>query len=479
MRKSLSILLIAWSLTSSAQMMLPAYQGAFSRKIVASGIAGNGLDFDGVNDYVSISNGYAATNEVTYEAWVYTQFNSNFQSILDHNNYNTGAIHFQFSGSTLQFDVNGADNNSCTFSFSQNTWYHLAVAYSKTGGYIKFYVNGTLTNTINKGSMPTIAGSQAISMGAWAGGRFFKGIMDEVRIWNVARSIEQIQANMNKELLGTEAGLVAYYTFNQGIAAGNNTAITTVTDKTANAINGTLTNFTKTGATSNFVVGKVVSPIITNDLLLNLDASNTASYPGSGTLWADLSGNINNATLVNGVAYNSANGGSLVFDGSDDYADITSNSLGSATVLTIEGFVKWVSGTGGMFFGFTTYDVWTQSGTLGYNNGGSNVIGISAAKVSSLNLVGNWHHYTFVMKSTGLLSTNKIYIDGVDMGVLTPVVANDGNIPGLNNNLRLCSWNNGGFHGNMQYANLRIYNRELTASEINQNYNASKSRFGL
>lgn len=221
------------------------------------------------------------------------------------------------------------------------------------------------------------------------------------------------------------------------------------------------------------------SNLVTNSLIVNLDAGNTSSYPGNGTTWTDLSGNGNNGTLFNGVAFNSANGGSLVFDGADDYANITSNSLGSATILTIEGFVKWVSGSGGMFFGFSRYDIWTLNGTLGYNNGESNVIGISAARVSSLNLVGNWHHYTFVMKNTGLLSTNKIYIDGVNMGTLTPVVANDGNIPGFNNNLRLCSWNEGGYFANMQYANLRIYNRELTASEIQQNYNLLKSRFGL
>lgn len=220
--------------------------------------------------------------------------------------------------------------------------------------------------------------------------------------------------------------------------------------------------------------------LVTNSLIVNLDASNVSSYPGNGTIWTDLSGNGNNGILFNGVAFNSANGvGSLVFDGVNDYTDITSNSLGSATVLTIEGFVKWVSGSGGMFFGFTRYDVWTVNGTLGYNNAQSNVIGISAAKVASLNLVGNWHHYTFIMKSTGLLSTNTIYIDGVNMGALTPVVGSDGNIPGFNNNLRLCSWNEGGYHANMQYANLRIYNRELTASEIQQNFNATKARFGL
>jgi hypothetical protein len=83
------------------------------------------------------------------------------------------------------------------------------------------------------------------------------------------------------------------------------------------------------------------------------------------------------------------------------------------------------------------------------------------------------------MRSSGLLSTNKIYIDGVDMGALSAVVQNDGNIPGLNNNLRLSSWNNGGYYGNMQYSNFRVYNRILTAAEITQNFNAIKARFGL
>jgi hypothetical protein len=299
MKKNILTVFLIWiSSIATAQVMLPAYQGVFNKKITSVGVASNGLDFDGVNDYVSISNGYAATNELTYEAWVYTQF--------------------QFAGSILRFDVNGAGDNFSTFSFSQNTWYHVAVAYSKTGGYIKFYVNGILSNTINPGSMPTIVGSQAISMGAWRGGRFFKGIMDEVRIWNVARSIEQIQANMNSELLGTEAGLVAYYPFNQGIAAGNNTAITTVTDKTANALNGTLTNFAKTGATSNFVEGKVV---VFSSGLTSAAASSSAyqikqDFPAStdGIYW------IKNANVNGGAAF-------------QIYADMTTDGGGWTLIM--------------------------------------------------------------------------------------------------------------------------------------------------
>jgi hypothetical protein len=131
------------------------------------------------------------------------------------------------------------------------------LVYSSTAHTLKFYVNGLLLDTVTNNSFPIIAGNVPINMGSWANGRYFNGVMDEVRIWNVARTQSEIQSNMNSELAGTETGLVAYYPFNQGIATGDNTAINTVTDKTANALNGALTNFAKTGINSNFVVGKV------------------------------------------------------------------------------------------------------------------------------------------------------------------------------------------------------------------------------
>ena len=61
---------------------------------------------------------------------------------------------------------------------------------------------------------------------------------------------------------------------------------------------------------------------VKDGLVLDLDAGNPLSYPGTGTTWTDLSGNNNNGTLINGVGYNSDNGGSLVFDGVDDHGTI-------------------------------------------------------------------------------------------------------------------------------------------------------------
>ena len=215
--------------------------------------------------------------------------------------------------------------------------------------------------------------------------------------------------------------------------------------------------------------------IVRNGLVLHLDAANLKSYTGSGTTWKDLSGNGNNSTLVNGPSYGNS---SITFDGVNDYANCPVSQITSQPTITIEGFIKWNAGTGGMFFGFTTYDVWTSGGTLGYNNGASNVVGISSAQVTSLGLIGAYKHYAFTMNSSGLMSLNKIHINSVQQSI-SAVVAADGNSPGFNSNLRLASWNNSGFNGNMIYGNLRVYSRALSDAEIKQNFEALRGRYGI
>ena len=83
--------------------------------------------------------------------------------------------------------------------------------------------------------------------------------------------------------------------------------------------------------------------IVTNGLVLNLDAANPRSYPQpyDGTTWADLSGNGNNGTLTNGPTFNAVNGGSIVFDGVDDFIQCT----GSLTVTSAT-FVSWIKRNG-------------------------------------------------------------------------------------------------------------------------------------
>ena len=79
--------------------------------------------------------------------------------------------------------------------------------------------------------------------------------------------------------------------------------------------------------------------VVRDGLIMHLDAANKKSYPGSGTIWKDLSGQGNNGTLINGVGYSTDNKGAMVFDGTDDYVSIPyDSSLKPTTAITIDSF---------------------------------------------------------------------------------------------------------------------------------------------
>ena len=82
---------------------------------------------------------------------------------------------------------------------------------------------------------------------------FWSGSIDELRIWNVAKTQSEIASGMNTSLLGNEAGLVLYYNFNRFICDGDNTSVSTLQDISSAGNDGTLNNFTLNGNTSNFV----------------------------------------------------------------------------------------------------------------------------------------------------------------------------------------------------------------------------------
>jgi hypothetical protein len=221
--------------------------------------------------------------------------------------------------------------------------------------------------------------------------------------------------------------------------------------------------------------------IVTNGLVLALDASDPKSYSGSGTTWADRSGNASNATLVNGVAYNSDNRGSLLFDGSNDYVDFTAPNLGTTT--TVEMWCKLGSSYANkMIMGWNSYDVYCGNGGLGYNTGVSDMLGIPVATVSSLGLVNNWKHYVFEMRSDVSYTNNKIYINTVSQNLSKILGGNESSTYRNFNsgNGRISGWRiNTSYPIPMNCSCFRVYNRALNVDEITQNFNATKGRFGL
>jgi hypothetical protein len=219
--------------------------------------------------------------------------------------------------------------------------------------------------------------------------------------------------------------------------------------------------------------------IIEKGLVLCLDAGNKKSYSGAGNIWTDLARS-NNVALTNGPTFSSANGGSIAFDGVNDYIDFFAPNLTDTTTVEM-----WVnlgpSYSGKMFFGWYFYDVWTANGTLGYNTASSDVYGISNSTVSSLGLVNNWKHYIFEMRSDVSYTNNKIYIN-TSLQTLSQQLGGEGggNRSFNNGNGRISGWTyDSNYPISMNCALFKVYNRALSPTEILQNYNATKGRFRL
>jgi len=222
--------------------------------------------------------------------------------------------------------------------------------------------------------------------------------------------------------------------------------------------------------------------IVTNGLVLCLDAANRKSYPGSGTVWRDLAGS-NNGTLTNGPTFNGSNRGSIFFDGVDDYVSLPiSNSLQN-TSYTMFGFLKSnVSIQNGSserylfyFRGTTTGSnrfgvLFGLSSNVGANNGGLNLIignggwnGYSSSRRSWDS--NTWYNIAVTQNGT----TYIMYVNGVQINTGTAVIPQ---FSGITNNDLGILWNGNIVEG-------LVYNRALTPAEILQNYNAIKGRYNL
>jgi hypothetical protein len=234
--------------------------------------------------------------------------------------------------------------------------------------------------------------------------------------------------------------------------------------------------------------------ISTNGLVLALDAGNRLSYVSGSTLWNDISNNNNNGTLINGPTFNAANGGSIVFDGSNDNINILDNSsidfgtsnftsniwiypYSSSLVINGEyGVINKNNGfqnSPGWGLELSTYECFPPFPTIfleGFNSGQSswgntNITGsIKTQAWSNINLVRNGNNFN--MYINGILSnttTNSNVGFNVDNSV----------------NLTLAKNNTWQFSYKGEISNFNLYNRALSAQEVLQNFNAQKSRFGL
>jgi len=231
--------------------------------------------------------------------------------------------------------------------------------------------------------------------------------------------------------------------------------------------------------------------IVTNGLVLNLDAANPRSYPQpyNGTTWFDISGNSRNGTLTNGPTYNSANGGSIVFDGGDDYVDTSYITSIGTNEFTYCAWVKFSASQQGAIIikriGAPSYQ---QLSLFIAGDSGGNTPGVKFAfndvSTTSLLRIGittqsyndnKWHYVVLTRNSTSTF----LYIDGTLSTSATSTSIN------LSSNSKLFIGRSGdnqtvaGLPLNGSLANIMLYNKQLSSQEVLQNFNATRARFGV
>jgi hypothetical protein len=216
--------------------------------------------------------------------------------------------------------------------------------------------------------------------------------------------------------------------------------------------------------------------VVTDGLVLYLDAANQYSYVSGSTSWNDISRSGNNGTLVNGPIYNNANGGSIVFDGTDDIVNVSSIILvGDFSITQTINLISTSNGPmpigGGYFASGSDYRGYIWFRTAAANEIRFKVNGETGPDFSVLS--SKWVNKIITYTVTRNGSTSKIYINGVEEGS-SSISTNNFTIRTIG-----ASYNYPAYSCNGKIYTTSIYNRALSATEVLQNYNATKTRFGL
>ena len=210
--------------------------------------------------------------------------------------------------------------------------------------------------------------------------------------------------------------------------------------------------------------------IVKRGLIFHIDAGINDSYTGVGSTIYDISGNEYIGTLTNGPTFSTTNGGCIVFDGSNDYIELNTNSIITGTQsFTIESFYTITGSGGGALFG--NYNASYQSNTIWFS-GQYGIYINSACYASSAPITSGTHHMVATRDSNGVV---KVYLDIVLSNTVTLNAS-------ISNSLNYRIGTDAGntqepFTGNLY--NMRIYNRDLSTNEILQNYNCQRNKFGV
>jgi hypothetical protein len=238
-----------------------------------SPVRGNMYVFDGVDDYIDFGNpaGFNITNDLTIEAWVKMANVSGDQKIVTKFGDVGGddAYSLQALNGEPQFLLNFGPTwvvVGAGMTMTADEWYHIVGVYN--GATMKIYVNGVEQNSIAQTGAFDVSAS-TFKIGGWAGSEHWNGSLDEVRVWNAARTQTEIRENSHLTLNGSEANLVAYYQFNTDDAIG-----------TANGVKDGL------GLTNGLTVNMPNTAYVASEVAVAGGVSQTLTIPNTGPFTA-------------------------------------------------------------------------------------------------------------------------------------------------------------------------------------------------
>jgi hypothetical protein len=390
--------------------------------------------FDGTDDYVDCGNN--SNLNVTTNFTVGTWMNANsIQASVDSGILGKITVNDGYQGYMLWFTSNKnvvlyirGNYISSTFSLNSDTWYYVVGTYNGTTA--SLYINGILNTSTNISVIanPTASNFWVGRYEFTSGSRNFTGKIASAQLYNRTLSATEILQN--------------YY-------QGN---------------------------------------IVTNGLIMNLDAGNLISYGGTGTSWKDLTNTTTGATLTNGPTYNTSNGGSIVFDGTDDYVvGPSSMSISQNQPFTLEFWVNLSSYTNlypcllqiktDTTHGFIV--LVTQADTYDGITFGSTSDWIRLRNAGNEIVTNTWNQIVINYNGAGAgtASNYKMYVNTIEQ-----VLSNSGSFISLSQVNNIGTIENAGRgidNWTGRIANFKQYNRALTQSEVIQNFNAHKSRYGL
>ena len=385
-------------------------------------------------------------------------------------NQNPAASEFAW-GNTSATALSGLSNASTMSETASNTSSNIAYNNIFTSGPVRTGIFAT-SSTARPSSGSGYYGNMELSGNLWervvtvgnAAGRTFSG----------ANGNGTLNSSGDADVSGWPAAAGAGWKGGSWLNTTTNSATTSDRAQAAN------TNNTRSADAGGRGVRTISSGIVTDGLLLWLDAGITTSYPGSGTTWFDLSGNKNNATIGTGISYSNINGGAIVFPNSNTSCSGTFplNYAGGGFTMEV-----WIKHTGIVSTSRTQrYFTMRSSPTEGpvirhQNSSNSSLHGYifdASSTFKSIDIPNQIYTNTFYNLIVTYDGSNmRLYNNNNQAGIL----AGSFTLPTPTSTYNLGSTLGEWFEGNMYI--VRYYNRGLSAAEISQNFNAQKALFGL